>query len=63
MTEQERFLTMQDVADRYGVAVQTVRHWRMAGYGPQGFRVGRLVRYPLAECLRFEQEQMAEETA
>ncbi|MBZ6376592.1 helix-turn-helix transcriptional regulator [Kocuria palustris] len=63
MTEQETFLTMQDVADRYGVALQTVRGWRMTGYGPKGFKVGRLVRYPLDEVRRFEQELMAEASA
>lgn len=59
----DRFLTMQEVADRYGVALQTVRHWRVNGYGPRGFRVGRLVRYPLSECIRWEQERQAEEVA
>lgn len=54
----EKFLTMQEVADRYGVALQTVRGWRVTGYGPQGFRVGRLVRYPLSECVQWEREAM-----
>lgn len=63
MTETEKFLSMQDVAERYGVALQTVRSWRMTGYGPKGFKVGRLVRYPLSECLRFEEAQLAQESA
>lgn len=57
------FLTMQDVADRYGVKLQTVRGWRMTGYGPKGFKVGSLVRYPLAECVKWEAEQLAEAKA
>lgn len=53
------FLTMQDLANRYGVKLQTVRSWRMTGYGPRGFKVGSLVRYPLAECVKWEAEQLA----
>lgn len=63
MTENEKFLTMQGLAERYGVALQTVRGWRVDGYGPKGFKVGRLVRYPLSECIRWEQEQQAQEVA
>lgn len=60
---EDQFLSMQDVADRYGVKLQTVRGWRMTGYGPRGFKVGNLVRYPLTECQRWEAEQMSLETA
>lgn len=63
MTENEKFLTMQDLADRYGVALQSVRAWRVDGYGPKGFKVGRLVRYPLSACIAWEQEQIEKEAA
>lgn len=63
MTEIEKFLSMQEVADRYGVALQTVRSWRVTGYGPKGFKVGRLVRYPLSACIAWEQEQIEKEVA
>lgn len=52
-------LSAQDVADRYGVPLQTVRVWRMKGYGPRGFAVGRYVRYRLSECIAFEETQLS----
>lgn len=60
---QEVFLSMEDLADRYGVKLQTVRSWRMTGYGPRGFKVGSLVRYPLTECVKWEAEQLADANA
>ena len=63
MTGTEKFLSMQDLADRYGVKLQTVRGWRVTDYGPKGFKVGRLVRYPLSTCIAWEQEQQAQEVA
>lgn len=56
--QQERLLTMQDVADRYGVPLATVRKWRSTGYGPKGFPVGKYVRYRLENCLAFEEAQL-----
>lgn len=53
-----RHLTMQELADRYGIALQTVRAWRVTGYGPRGFRVGKFVRYRLADCLTWEEQQL-----
>lgn len=53
-----RLLSMQDLADRYGVPLQTVRVWRTKGYGPQGFPVGRFVRYRVADVEAWEQSQL-----
>jgi predicted site-specific integrase-resolvase len=36
---------VQDVADYLSVPVMTMYHWRRTGYGPQGARVGRYLRY------------------
>lgn len=55
----DHHLSAQDVADRYGVPLQTVRVWRMKGYGPRGFSVGRYVRYRLSECIAFEETQLS----
>ena len=51
------WLSNQDLADRYGVDVRTIRHWRMAGTGPRGVRLGRHVRYALTEVRRWERQQ------
>lgn len=41
----EGLLTLEGVAERLGVATQTLRNWRMQGRGPTGFKVGRRVMY------------------
>lgn len=53
-----QLLSMQDLADRYGVPLQTVRRWRTTAYGPAGFSVGRYVRYRLADVEAWEQSQL-----
>ncbi|MFJ2933467.1 helix-turn-helix domain-containing protein [Streptomyces sp. NPDC087219] len=45
----DRYLTPDDIAELFGVPLETVYHWRKQRTGPPGFRVGRHVRYePLA---------------
>lgn len=56
-------LSMQDLADRFQVPLQTIRLWRHKGYGPAGFTVGRYVRYRLADVLTWEQAQIDAEIA
>ncbi|MCX4234672.1 helix-turn-helix domain-containing protein [Streptomyces ortus] len=40
-----RYLSPVDLADLLGVPVETVYQWRRKGTGPQGFRVGRHLRF------------------
>lgn len=58
MHDQVRLLSMQDLAERYGVPLATIRQWRHKGYGPKGFPVGRYVRYRLADVEAWEQKQL-----
>lgn len=37
--------TIDQVADYLGVPKQTIYCWRTTGYGPQGFRVGKHLRW------------------
>jgi len=37
--------TITDVSDHLGVPVNTLYQWRTKGYGPQGRRIGKYVRY------------------
>lgn len=37
--------TIDQVADYLGVPKQTIYGWRTTGYGPQGFRVGKHLRW------------------
>lgn len=55
--------TPQSLADRFGVPVSTVYNWRSKGAGPRGFRVGKFVRYRLADVEAWEQEQIEKEQA
>jgi predicted DNA-binding transcriptional regulator AlpA len=49
MVMTEKLWGVKDVAEFFGVPVTTVYQWRYHGYGPQGHRVGRYVRYDPAE--------------
>jgi excisionase family DNA binding protein len=41
----DRYLTPGDIAELFGVPLETVYHWRKKRTGPPGFRVGKHVRY------------------
>ncbi|MFI8996987.1 helix-turn-helix transcriptional regulator [Streptomyces sp. NPDC053542] len=56
----ERFLTPLDLADLFGVPVETVYQWRRKRTGPRGFRVGKHVRYDPEVVHRWVAEQMSE---
>lgn len=53
MTE-DRYLSVQDLAERYGVAVQTVYHWNHQRRGPRYTKAGRFPRYSLRDVLAWE---------
>lgn len=38
-------LSPADLAEHLGVSIRTIYNWRSSNTGPQGFRVGRHVRY------------------
>ncbi len=45
MNQLEPLLSAQDLARFLGVPLATVYAWRCRSEGPQGFRVGRYIRY------------------
>jgi predicted DNA-binding transcriptional regulator AlpA len=53
----ERHLSMQDLADREGVPLQTVRQWRVKGTGPRGMAIGKYVRFRLSDVLDWEESR------
>lgn len=59
--EQERHLSMQDIANRYGVPLQTVRQWRVKGTGPRGMSIGKYVRYRLSDVIAWENSRLDDE--
>jgi predicted DNA-binding transcriptional regulator AlpA len=52
-----RLLNEKELAALLGVSVSTVRHWRYSYAGPPVQKVGRSVRYDLAECEAWLAEQ------
>ncbi|WP_257998388.1 helix-turn-helix transcriptional regulator [Zhihengliuella halotolerans] len=53
----ERHLTAQELADRLNVPLSTTYYWRTRHKGPAWFRVGRYVRYALADVKAWEDAQ------
>ncbi|MFI0936567.1 helix-turn-helix transcriptional regulator [Streptomyces sp. NPDC021019] len=45
----DRYLTPGDIAETFGVPLETVYQWRRKRTGPPGFRIGKHVRYDPAE--------------
>ena len=58
--DDERWLTQEDLAERYQVSVAAIRDWRVKHYGPPGVKFGSgrggTVRYRLSEVEQFERE-------
>ena len=53
------FLSPPELAKRYHVPEATVYQWRYKGYGPRAIKIGRHLRYDVAECERWERELAA----
>jgi predicted DNA-binding transcriptional regulator AlpA len=49
-----RYLTINDLAERYQVSPGTVYQWHMRGRGPRAVKLGKFIRYPIAEVLAWE---------
>lgn len=49
------FLSLNALARRYGISVETIRHWRKKGRLPKAYRfVGRVL-YKLADIVKWEE--------
>lgn len=55
----ERHLTVDDLAERYGVPPKTVYDWNTKGTGPRFLKIGKHVRYPVADVLAWEKTRYA----
>ena len=56
----ERALSETEVAERLGVSPFTVRAWRQRGHGPRFMKIGRHVRYRLADVVSWENSRYAD---
>ena len=52
ITKDERWLSVSEVSERFGIPIQTLYDWRRRRYGPRGVRMGRVVRVAESGCLR-----------
>jgi predicted DNA-binding transcriptional regulator AlpA len=53
-------LSPRDLAGRYGLPLETVYTWNKTGRGPKYLKIGRHVRYRLADVLAWEKTRVAE---
>ena len=59
MPSAPKYLTTEEVAERYHTTPATVRYWRAHGSGPVGYRLGRRVLYELSACTAWEEATKA----
>jgi hypothetical protein len=57
----DKWLTRQDLADRYGLPVKTPAEWASKGTGPRYAKFGRHVPYRLSDVIDWESKQFAED--
>jgi excisionase family DNA binding protein len=54
----EKYLSPEQLADRYEVSVETVYGWNKTGSGPNYIRVGRHVRYRPKDIDEWEKSRL-----
>lgn len=59
MTPPERHLSVKDLAEREGVPVGTVYTWNSKRTGPRYMKIGKHVRYRLADVIAWENTRYA----
>lgn len=59
-TTGQKWVTKEELSERLRVSIATLRRWRHVGYGPKGVRMGRHVRYALADVEAFEARLLKE---
>jgi predicted DNA-binding transcriptional regulator AlpA len=57
IADDDRWLSIKDLSERYQLPIGTIRDWRHRGTGPRGVRFGNAVRFRLSEVLRWEAER------
>jgi predicted DNA-binding transcriptional regulator AlpA len=55
--ETQKWLNEQEVSELTGIAVQTLRNWRFQRKGPSYCKLGRMVRYPVADLTHFMEDK------
>ena len=60
VTDQEIYLSPQQLAGRYDLPLRTIYAMNTDGTGPRRMRIGRRVRYRLADVLAWEKTRYIE---
>jgi excisionase family DNA binding protein len=55
---QDKHLSVEDLAERYSVPVDTIYQWNHSGYGPVYMKIGRYVRYRIADVEKWEETRL-----
>ena len=63
MDDQDRLLTITEVADLLRKPVATLRWRRHVGIGPHSFKIGRDVRYPVSDVRAWIDRQHGQQSA
>ncbi len=58
----ERHLTPKDLSERYEVPIGTVYDWNSEGTGPRYLKIGKHVRYVMADVIAWERTRYASRT-
>jgi hypothetical protein len=58
-----KLLSERQLADRWNATPRMLQAQRLRGDGPLFVKIGRLVRYRLADVIRFEQDQLRRSTS
>jgi excisionase family DNA binding protein len=56
----DRHLSIKEFADRLGLPPATIERWNSRGGGPRYLRVGRHVRYRLADIIAWEESRLVD---
>jgi predicted DNA-binding transcriptional regulator AlpA len=59
----DRWISRQELAERYGVPVKTPAEWASRGTGPRYAKFGKHVRYRLSDVIDWEKDVSAISTA
>jgi predicted DNA-binding transcriptional regulator AlpA len=57
----DKWISRQELAERYGVPVKTPAEWASKGTGPRYAKFGRHVRYRLGDVIDWEQRRLIEQ--
>lgn len=54
------YITTEELAQRYGLASETVKRWRYKGYGPPYHKARQFARSPKASRIRYKMTDVIE---